>query len=211
MIENVQSLLEHSGAKLRTREVYGAPGDSLSLRAPGTDAFLLATPEVDAALEVSFESPDDAVADLHASIYRSRPDAGAIVVGTTPWSAALAATGKALPALFDEQARHLGATRAPVAAGSQRRVVDALRGGSNAAVYGEQRLCLGSTPGRVVLNADLFEKCAKAFVVGHASGLQVRTLPIWMQHFWVRRLRRDQKRAARAYAKGRIPEGMDAY
>lgn len=211
MTESVRRWLEHTDANLRARHLHGAVGDSLSLRTPGRAGFLLTTVETGRVREVSFESPEDSVSSLHASVYRSRPDAGAVVVGETRWSAALSRTGRGLPALFDEQARHLGATRAPVAAGSPQSLVEALRGLANTAIYGAQRVCLGSTPNRVVLNADLFEKCAKAFVIARASGLRLRPLPIWMRYSWARRLRRDQARAARAYAEGRIPEGMDAY
>ena len=62
-----------------------------------------------------------------------------------------------------------------------------------------------------MLNADLFEKCGKAFVLATSTGRPVRALPRWASALWVGHLRRDQARAVAAHAVGRVPEGMDAY
>jgi ribulose-5-phosphate 4-epimerase/fuculose-1-phosphate aldolase len=87
----------------------------------------------------------------------------------------------------------------------------ALNGGGNIAIHGEQCVCIGTTPERVVFNAELFEKCAKAFVVAEASGQRIQKVPRWVRFIADGRLRKDQKRAADSYAAGRIPEGMNAY
>ena len=72
-------------------------------------------------------------------------------------------------------------------------------------------MALGSTPNRVVLNADLFEKCAKAFVIAASSGESPHALPRWASDVWVNRLAKDRARAALAYQSGVVPEGMDGY
>ena len=181
------------------------------MRVPGRHEFLLALPDSDELRMVTFEDEGNEAAAFHAAIYRARADAGAILIGRTPWSAAIAKIGQAVPTLFDEQARHIGKTEEPVHVGRREWAVAALRGGGNVALYGDQRICIGTTPDRVVFNADLFEKCAKAFVIAHASGHRIRTVPSWVRYIAGGRLKKDQKRAAESYDAGRIPEGMDAY
>jgi ribulose-5-phosphate 4-epimerase/fuculose-1-phosphate aldolase len=158
-----------------------------------------------------FQAKGHEAADLHAAIYRCRNDAGGVLIGQTPWSLALASIGARIPTLFDEQARHIGSAGKPIALGRHSRLLRALEGGGNVAVYGDRRICIGTTPSRVVFNAELFEKCAKAFVITHTSGARVRKLPRWVRYIAGARLRRAQKRAALSYAAGRIPEGMDTY
>lgn len=192
-------------------ELFGQAQDSLSLRVPGRDEFVLVLPDGDVVRTESFGTQAPNAAGLHAAIYCTRKDAGAVLVGRTKWSKALSTLGKATPTLFDEQARHIGRTQAPVLAGHRKRFLEALKRGGNIAIHGEQRVCIGTTPERVVFNAELFEKCAKAFVVAEASGQRIHKLPRWVRFIAARRLHKDQKRAAESYAAGRIPEGMNAY
>lgn len=212
MMDAIIELLGNDEARLRAEALFGDPGDSLSLRIPGRDEFLMLTPERPDPMTFHFEKTTGLEApDLHATIYRSRKDAGGILVGQTPWAAALASMGSRIPALFDEQARHIGSAGKPIPVGRSARLLRALEGGSNVAIYGDRRICIGTTPNRVVFNAELFEKCAKAFVIAHAGGGRIRELPVWVRYIAGVRLRRDQKRAASSYAAGRIPEGMDGY
>ena len=204
-------LLHEDEARLRAGALFGNPGDSLSLRIPGREELVLVTPKRPDAATFPFETNELEAADLHATIYRHRTDAGGILVGQTPWSAALASVGAKIPALFDEQARHIGSAGPPVPKGDQAALLRALEGGANVAIYGDCRICIGTTPNRVVFNAELFEKCAKAFVIACAGGGRIRELPSWVRRAAVARLRRDQNRAASSYAAGRIPEGMDGY
>lgn len=211
MTDQISELLVHDKARLRSKSLFGDAGDSLSMQMPGRDEFLLALPESDELRAVPFTATGKEAAGLHAAIYRSRKDAGAILVGRTPWSAALSTIGAAVPTLFDEQARHIGATGRPIRVGRRARLSSALQSGANVVIYGDQRICVGTTPNRVVFNAELFEKCAKAFVVAHVSGHRIRNVPGWVRYIAGGRLKKDQKRAAESYAAGQIPEGMDAY
>jgi len=204
-------LLTNDEARLRAEALFGGPGDSLSLRMPGREEFLFVTPERSDPLTFRFHATGLEAADLHATIYRSRKDAGGVLIGQTPWSTALASIGARIPTLFDEQARHIGSAGRPIAVERHARLLRALEGGGNVAIYGDRRICIGTTPSRVVFNAELFEKCAKAFVIARVGGDRVRELPGWIRYIAGARLRRDQKRAALSYAAGRIPEGMDAY
>ena len=211
MTNEVLDLLHADESRLRTKGLFGAPGDSLSMRVPGRDAFLLVAPDGAEARRVDFEAEGKEAAGLHAAIYRARKDAGAVLIGRTPWSAAISSIGAPIPTLFDEQARHIGDAGKPIRVGQRSPVAGSISEGSNIAVFGDQRICIGTTPNRVVFNAELFEKCAKAFVVAHASGGRIRKVPGWVRLIAGGRLKKDQKRAAESYELGEIPEGMDAY
>lgn len=211
MNNEIIEFLRKDKTRFQTKGLFGDERDSLSIRIPGRDELVLTTPNNDTIRTVGFEVKTNDAAGLHAAIYRARPDAGAILVGRTRWSGAIPTIGTAVPTLYDEQARHIGKTARPVAAGKQRRLLRALKDGANIAIYGEQRVCIGTTPDRVVFNAELFEKCAKAYVVAKASGQRIQKVPKWVQLIAGARLHKDQKRAAESYEAGRIPEGMDAY
>jgi ribulose-5-phosphate 4-epimerase/fuculose-1-phosphate aldolase len=211
MTQPISKLLQDDVARLRNKSLFGYAGDSVSMRIPGEAKFLLAMPDSDQLREVGFDEKGNEAASFHASVYRARGDAGAVLIGRTPWSVAVATLDVAVPTLFDEQARHIGRTEDPVHVGRRERAIAALRGGGNVALYGDQRICVGTTPDRVVFNADLFEKCAKAFVIAHASGHRIRRVPGWVRYIAGGRLKKDQKRAAETYEAGEIPQGMDAY
>ena len=211
MTKEISELLRNDVERLRAKSLYGQAGGSVSMRIPGRREFLLALPDREELRTVSFEEEGNEAAAFHAAVYRVRGDAGAILIGRTPWSAALSTIGARVPTLFDEQARHIGKTEDPVHVGRREWAVEALRGGGNVALYGDQRICVGTTPDRVVFNADLFEKCAKAFVIAHCSGYRIRKVPGWVRYIAGGRLKKDQKRAAESYEAGEIPEGMDAY
>ena len=209
--QQVPGLLRNDVTRLRAKALFGRPGDSVSMRVPGRKELLLALPDTDELRLVRFEHEGAEPAGFHAAIYRTREDAGAVLIGTTPWSAALAALETAVPLLYDEQARHIGKMEDPVSGDRRERAVQALRRGGNVVLYGKQRICIGTTPNRVVFNADLFEKCCKAFIIASASGNRIHKVPAWVCYIAGGRLQKDQRRAAASYEEGRIPEGMDAY
>ena len=211
MTEIIHERLEQTKHRLGGKGLFGAQGDSLSLRVPGTSMFILAAAETEATRTVAAPDARSDTERLHGAIYRTRPDTAGVVVGETAWTTPLVAIGSSLPSLFDEQARHLGEACPRIGAGQWSTLEEAIRPGSNALTFGRQRVVLGPTPNRVVLNADLFEKCAKAFVIARSTTEKVRPLPAWALRIWVRRLRADQAEAAKAQRVGRIPEGMDAY
>lgn len=203
-------LLEVAG-RLTAKGVFGTAGDTLSMRVPGLGTFLLLTAGDDEPRTVSMADPGSGEAAVHARIYGARPDVFAVAFGTSPWTSVLAPLGPTVPVLFDEQARHIGPMRAATGSERSERLVAAFSGGANAAFDGKQRACLGSTPERIVFNTDLFEKCAKAWVIARSAGRPVRRIPWWVRVIAARRLRRDQRRAARSLTAGSIPTGMNAY
>jgi ribulose-5-phosphate 4-epimerase/fuculose-1-phosphate aldolase len=87
-----------------------------------------------------------------------------------------------------------------------------LAGGDNAFVTLDHRvLCLGMTLDRLVFNAELLEKCAKAFVLAHSSGARLTRVPWFVRAIAGRRLRRDQRFAAQCHGLGKPPVFKSAY
>jgi ribulose-5-phosphate 4-epimerase/fuculose-1-phosphate aldolase len=190
-------------------------GDSMSMRVPGTDACMFLTEPAggDAGsrrLPLSSVAAD--AAEIHRLVYLARPDVGAILLNRQLWAAALPAAGGTLPGIFDEQLRHLGWKVTQIAAPAS--LLEARRqlaGGGNAFGMGKQVLCLGMTAERLTFNAELLEKSAKAYVLASATGLEVKKIPWLVQWIATGRLRRDQKRAAGAYARGQMPPKSAGY
>jgi ribulose-5-phosphate 4-epimerase/fuculose-1-phosphate aldolase len=195
--------IEAAQQRLQTRRLL-RPGDTLSCRLPGRDAMLLMTGDAaTGGQRIAFADADGAAAQLHRAVYSARPDAGAVLLARPDWTSTLAEAGHALPGVFDEQLRHLGwrvrcvdgdAAAAPLAVG--------LADGANACVLGGRVLCLGTSLERLVFNAELLEKCAKAYLLASATGLPVRRIPWLVRWIATGRLRRDQRRAAACHQRG---------
>lgn len=188
--------------RLAARQLLCGAGASVSLRIPGTGAMWFGTAAAESPARVA-EAP------LHATLYAARPDAGAIAVGGGVFGACLADFGGRMPEVFDEQARHIG--RMGPAVTHEADVGPALQAGGNALLVGGVPVCLGTTGSRLALNAELFEKCAKAHVLAAAAGGPVKPLPWWVRHIANGRLLKDQRRAAARLAQGLLPEESRGY
>jgi ribulose-5-phosphate 4-epimerase/fuculose-1-phosphate aldolase len=144
---------------------------------------------------------------MHAAIYRHRPDVGAILTSSLPWCSWLAPRVK-IPAVFDEQVRYLGpqVERLPLV-GTELTpgAIAILKRGANAFLVGQETVCLGLTSERAELNAELLEKCAQAYILASLTRLPVGTIPFYVRFVASRRLGRDEKHAAEAYARGEAP------
>jgi len=190
--------------RLQAKHLLGGEGASLSLRIPGSDAmwFGRATDAAPQHLPLRGAPPN---AKVHAMVYAQRADVAAVAWGCGAFGPCLADFGGAMPQVFDEQARHLGPMHPGGAA------VAALHGRGNVALVAGWPVCLGMTAMRLALNAELFEKCAKAYVLAVAGGGRVRPLP-WIVR-WVanRRLGKDQQRAAARLQQGLLPEESKGY
>ena len=134
---------------------------------------------------------------------------GAILVGGGDYARALAALGGRLPILFDEQARHLGALRGPC--DGPEGLAAAIRSGTNLAMVAGRPVSLGMTPQRLALNAELFEKCAKAYGLALVAGGPTPELPFWVRWIAGRRLLKDERRAGERFAQGLPPEDKNSY
>jgi hypothetical protein len=186
----------------------------LSMRLPGESDFLFldataGTPRRESWLTPSTNAPLSL--SIHATVYRLRQDVGAVLSGGGVYSCALTDFGGTMPVAFDEQARHLGRMHRATPTATEHELHGALRDGANTAMVGGLALCMGTTCQRAVLNAELFEKCAKAYVLAAATGQPVSTLPWWVCRIAIGRLHKDQRRASQRFAQGLLPEESRGY
>jgi ribulose-5-phosphate 4-epimerase/fuculose-1-phosphate aldolase len=197
--------------RLSAKGLMDAEQAGLSLRLPGGAAMWFASAPEEAPRQLPLDGSSRATegAGLHAAIYRLRPDVGAIVSGGGRFGQCLADFGGVLPQVFDEQARHLGRMGVPVV--SLVALERSVGTGGNAVLVRGQPVCLGMTGTRMALNAELFEKCAKAYVLAAAAAGGARQLP-WLVRFIANgRLRKDQRRATRSFSLGLLPEESKGY
>jgi ribulose-5-phosphate 4-epimerase/fuculose-1-phosphate aldolase len=204
--------LNDAATRLKAKGLLEA-GDSLSMRLAGTGKFLLleykdGTMQIETLnlLAVSVIA-DGRLASRHAAVYQARVDVGVVVMNRQPWALALHALG-GMPGVFDEQIRHLGRA---VACLEEQGGHTQFGSGGNAFVTGHGVLCMGMTIERAVFNAELLEKCAKAFVLASSTGKPVGRIP-WLVR-WIAngRLMKDERHAAEQYANGFTPEFSSAY
>jgi len=201
--------------RLVARGLMPGPSDSLSLRLPGEGQMLWGT-AADArphrtalATDPSPKTEVPATAAIHQAIYHRREDVCAALVGGGAYGRQLPLFGGWMPAVFDEQIRQLG--RMGAASEDTDGLRRAVSGGGNAVVHGGQILLLGMTPARLALNAELFEKCAKAYVCALASGGSVKPLPWWVRHIANGRLMKEQDRARQQVRAGQWPQETRGY
>lgn len=191
-----------------------SPQAGLSVRLPGELDFLFLDATANVPRRQSWVTPSTGAPlslSVHATVYQLRQDVGAVLSGGGVYSHALADFDGTMPIAFDEQARHLGRMHGPARNATEHELLETLRDGANTALVGDLPLCMGTTCHRAVLNAELFEKCAKAYVLAKATGQPVSTLPWWVCRIAVGRLRKDQRRALQRFAQGLLPEESRGY
>lgn len=205
------NLLNEAIHRLDGKQLLGADA-SVSVRLPGTQDMLLGAP-AQTPQQLSLTAARDSAA-WHAAVYRTRADVGAIAMGGGAYGRSLGDFGGALPQVFDEQARHLGRTALPLSdlRGDPKNSAErCLATGGNAWSCGGTMLVFGSTAQRLALNAELLEKCAKAYVLAAASGAAIHTLPWWVCYIANGRLKKDQRKATARFAQGLLPEEVKGY
>ena len=121
---------------------------------------------------------------MHAGIYRSRPDVGAVVHTHQPQASVFALINRPIPALFDEVALAIGETvdvvpyafsGTPELAENVRRAV--ANGCDCFVLQNHGVLNLGRTLDQAWKNAELLEKTAQVYHQALATGAPVTTLP----------------------------------
>jgi len=214
----IQMQLLEACRRLAGKGLLSTPADSLSMRIPGVQEMLLAATRGDwrriGSDEMKILSTCCKDGGLHAAIYRTRADVGAVAISSPRGVQLLAGYGGALPPVFDEQVRQIGSSVERIsyeASAGDAAVSRTFARGANAALLGSQLLCLGMTCERVLLNTELYEKCARAYVIARASGGAIGRIPFWVRLIANRRLMKDERRAASSYRDGRIPERVNAY
>ena len=206
--ESLRQQWLHVRERLQAKRLLAADGASLSLRLPVGDAMWFGQ-AIDVAPQQVPLRAASGDAEVHAEVYRARDDAGAIAVGGGKFGRCLADFGGAMPQVFDEQARHLG-PMGPAAA-ALRELARSLRQRGNVLLVQGRPLCIGMTATRLALNAELFEKCAKAYVLAVAGGGRVQALPWIVRMVANRRLHKDEQRATQRFAQGLLPEEAKGY
>jgi ribulose-5-phosphate 4-epimerase/fuculose-1-phosphate aldolase len=199
-------------ARCARQGFLGLEHAGVSVRLPGEPHFLFVDATATTAHRQSWlEPPANRAHALHAILYQLRPDVGAVLSGGGLFASALHDFGGAMPVGFDEQARHLGRMHAAVSPGTLPQLRTRLADGANSILVDRLPVCLGTTCQRLVLNAELLEKCAKAYVLAAATGQPVSTLPWWVCRIATGRLRKEQQRAAKRFAQGLLPEETRGY
>ncbi|HSC82778.1 MAG TPA: hypothetical protein VLC30_04080 [Pseudomonas sp.] len=199
--------LFQAAERLRAKGFLNGAGDSVSLLLPGSGSMLFLAPGAEAeVLELSH--PGSGLAALHAEVYHLRGDAGAVATLSPRWSLQLDELGEAMPSVFDEQARHIGRSWAPAKC---TQLADVLADGGNAGLVDGRLLAIGVTRNRMLFNAELFEKCAMAYVLARLGGGRVKQVPWWVRLIAGRRLLKDQANAAASHAFGQQAAELGAY
>lgn len=193
----VEDRLKSAAERLAGKGLFG-PSDRLSMRVPEQQVFVAL-----GSGGVEWGRLADENGGMHRQIYRRRADVGAIFSGALRWSWTLSAMQLAMPAVFDEQVRHLGVETRRLAVRVGADVLpDGLTNGANAYVLDDGALCFGMGLERLLQNIEILEKCAESFVLASASGGTVRRIP-WLIRFIANgRLRKDQKDAAARHLRG---------
>ena len=220
-ITDIRQQLADAAHRLHAKGLVGEGVASLSMRVPGQSQMAVAPKgsafaglKVDQVEILPFDAATDPERGLHATVYRTRPDTGAIAHLHPQWASALRLLDQPMPGIFDEQVRQLGRSlkRLPYSEPALgREAIALLKDHDNAFLYGDGVLCLGVTRDRVIFNAELLEKCAKAYVLASATGRKVGTVPLFVREIAHSRMLKDQKKAAAAYARGEVPTGFTAY
>jgi len=201
--DTIEDLLGQAALRL-PRKGFLEPNDIVSQRIPERDAFVsVSLPSPEAPMAFRWTSLSDTPSDLHHRIYASRPDVGAIASGSFKWTGALARLEMSLPAVFDEQVRHLGGEVRRLATGpAVEQPITALANGANAYALDDMSLCFGMGLERLLLNIEILEKSAQSFVLAHCAAQQVRRIPWLVEFIANRRLKKDQKNAATRHLRG---------
>lgn len=206
----MKSLWLQARDRLQAKALLAGASASLSVRCPGaTSMWFGAATDSEPQLLDWRDDIGPGLAAVHASVYASRADVGAVAWGGGPFGSCLDDFGGALPQVFDEQARHIGPM--PAASAQAGAIEHGLRRGGNALLCQGQPICLGTTCARMALNAELFEKCAKAYVLADATGGHVAQLPWLVRAIANARLHKDQRLAAQSLAGGTLPSESRGY
>ena len=197
--------------RLCAKQLLATAAPTLSLRIPGTCEMWFASVHDATPKRVPWRggSRPEPDAFIHAAIYAEREDAGAVALGGGAFGLRLADFGGAMPGVFDEQVRHLGCM--PAAIDDFACIGESLRDGGNVVLVRGQPACVGTTASRLALNAELFEKCAKAYVLAVATGGRVKPLPWLVRYVANGRLMKDERHAKRRFDQGLLPEETRGY
>lgn len=204
MVADAEIERELSGAARRlAAKGFFRPGDRLSMRVPERQTFvILRSGGTSGEAVFDWGKLTDAPRGLHHHVYAARADVGAVFSGGLRWSSVLSGLNLGMPAVFDEQVRHLGLEARLLAVTMDvDGPVPALANGANAYVLDGGAICLGMGLERLLQNIEILEKCAESFALAASAG-KVRRIPWLVRYIANGRLKKDQKEAAARHLRG---------
>ena len=133
---------------------------------------------------VSGEGVPSLEASMHLSVYRNRPEVGAVLHTHQHYASVLSVINEPIPPLFDEVSLYLGDPIEVVPYGMSgspelmAHVTAAVANGCNGYILQNHgALCLGKTLEEAVTNAELLEKTAKVYYHALCTGKEIALLP----------------------------------
>ncbi len=133
---------------------------------------------------VSGELGPSVEAGMHLSVYRNRPETGAVLHTHQHYASVLSVINEPIPPLFDEVSLYLGDPIEVVPYGLSgspelmTHVAAAVGNGCNAYILQNHgALCVGETLDKAVRNAELLEKTAKVYYHALCTGKELTLLP----------------------------------
>jgi ribulose-5-phosphate 4-epimerase/fuculose-1-phosphate aldolase len=140
-------------------------------------------------------------AAMHGAIYQARPDVQAVVHTHQVYASALTLIKAAIPALFDEQVRFLGRSVDIIPYGPsgtgllKNQVAKHVKNHHNAfMMQNHGALVFGHSLERAMLNVEILEKCALAYLLALCSEQKVSKIPLVVREVAFAKLRADQKK-----------------
>jgi L-ribulose-5-phosphate 4-epimerase len=215
-----KSCIIETAQKLSAEGVLMATGGNLSVRSddrkvfaitPSDRNYLKMKPEDICILNFDAEQLEgdfkpSVESRMHAAIYIERIDVNAIIHTHQALASALTLINAPIPALFDEQVRFLGRSveiipYAPSGTGLLvKRVAKHVRNHNNAfLMQNHGALIFGDSMERAIENAQILEKCAKAYLLSLLSERKISQLPIPIREIIFLMLRKDQKQTEARY------------
>jgi len=133
---------------------------------------------------VSGERVPSLEASMHLSVYRNRPEVGAVLHTHQHYASVLSVINEPIPPLFDEVSLYLGDPIDVVPYGMSgspelmANVAAVVGNACNAYILQNHgALCLGDTLEKAVTNAELLEKTAKVYYHALCTGKEITLLP----------------------------------
>ncbi len=121
---------------------------------------------------------------MHLSVYRTRPEVGAVLHTHQHYASVLSVIDEPIPPLFDEVSLHLGVQVDVVPYGPSgspelaAHVADVVANGGNGFILQNHgALCLGKTLEEALTNVEMLEKAAKVYFHALCTGKEVTRLP----------------------------------
>jgi L-ribulose-5-phosphate 4-epimerase len=201
-----------------------ATGGNVSLRVPEQNGFAITPSNYDYSkmtaddvciLDLDLNRLDgqrtpSIESSLHATVYQTRPDVGAVVHTHQVYASALALIDAPIPALFDEQARFLGRSveiipYAPSGTGFlKKNIARRIQNHHNAYILQNHGvLCFGPDMEQAIHNVEILEKCSLAYLLALCTERQVTKIPLAVREIAFNKLRQDQKKVERGREKNR--------